>query len=228
MKTTLQCEGLFQEVNKLHKLYGCPDLSPIYGAGCINQPKLMFLFMNPTGRNVSANPEWNGLKAPWLGTKNIWRMIYKLGFINTSQHLFIQNSQGKDWTYEFSEQLYKTLRDNGIYITNFAKCTQKDARRMGNKVFKAYLTNIKKEISLVQPKQIVAFGNQVSSILLGKRIKVGHYLNGMEIFEVNGKLFKVFPAYYPVGQGMRNMDAAINRIKNLVDNYLFRARIPRT
>ncbi len=219
MKTILQCKDLFQEVNELHRLYGCPDLSPIYGAGCINKPKLMLLFMNPTGRNISANLTWSGLKAPWLGTKNIWRMIYQLGFISSAQYSFIRNSEPKDWTYEFSERLYQTLNNNGVYITNLAKCTQKDARKMRDGVFKAYLDNTKREISLVQPKRTVTFGNQVSSILLGKRIKIGDCINGREILEISGKFFNVFPTYYPVGQGMRNMELAISRIKNLVDGF---------
>lgn len=219
MKTILQCKDLFQEVNELHGLYGYSNLSPIYGAGCINKPKLMLLFMNPTGRNISANLTWSGLKAPWLGTKNIWRMIYKLGFIGSAQYSFIQSSEPKDWAYEFSEELYRTLSDNGVYITNLAKCTQKDARKMRDCIFKAYLDNAKREILLVQPKKIVTFGSQVSSILLGKKIKIGDCINGREILEISGKFFNVFPTYYPVGQGMRNMHLAVNRIKNLVDSF---------
>ncbi len=218
MKTILQCTELFQEVNDLHKLYGCFDYSPIYGTGCIKKPKLMFLFMNPTGRNVSANLAWNGLRAPWLDTKNIWHMFYKLGLIKKEQLTYIQNLQLKDWTSDFSEQLYKTISNNNVYITNLAKCTQPDARSLRDCVFKAYLGNIQREILLVRPKQIVSFGNQVSSILLGKSIKVSEYVNNHEILEIDGNTFKVFPTYYPVGQGMRNLDLAIKRIQTLIKN----------
>ena len=145
-------------------------------------------------------------------------MFYKLGLIKKEQLTYIQNLQLKDWTSDFSEQLYKTISNNNVYITNLAKCTQPDARSLRDCVFKAYLGNIQREILLVRPKQIVSFGNQVSSILLGKSIKVSEYVNNHEILEIDGNTFKVFPTYYPVGQGMRNLDLAIKRIQTLIKN----------
>ena len=66
----------------------------------------------------------------------------------------------------------------------------------------------KKEILEVKPDVIVTFGGQVSSVLLGKPIKVSEYRKKFEELEVDGRRFKVFPVYYPVGQGMRNMPIA--------------------
>lgn len=216
MKTFLQHEVLFDEINKLHYLYGCPNLSPVYGAGCTHKPDLMLLFMNPTGRNVSANPNWSGLKAPWLGTKNIWKMCHELRLITNDQYTFIRRAKTQDWTYEFVEQLYRTISDNKVYITNLAKCTQTSARKLSDQVFKAYLENTKKEIRLVKPKWIVTFGTQISSILLGKRVRISDYINRSETLEIGGKSYKIFPVYYPVGQGMRNMTKAIIKVKNLM------------
>jgi DNA polymerase len=216
MRAFLQHEVLFDEINKLHHRYGCPNLSPIYGAGCIHKPDLMLLFMNPTGRNVSANPNWSGLKAPWLGTKNIWKICHELGLITNDQYAFIRKAKTQDWTFEFGEQLYQTISDNKVYITNLAKCTQINARKLSDKVFKAYLKNTKKEIGLVKPKWIVTFGTQISSILLGKRVRINDYLGSSETLEIEGKLYQVFPVYYPVGQGTRNMAKAITRVKNLM------------
>jgi DNA polymerase len=97
-----------------------------------------------------------------------------------------------------------------------AKCTQINARKLSDKVFKAYLKNTKKEIGLVKPKWIVTFGTQISSILLGKRVRINDYLGRSETLEIEGKLYQVFPVYYPVGQGTRNMAKAITRVKNLM------------
>jgi len=57
MKTKLQIEHLKKDIDKLQTIYGNPKLNAIYGAGCIHDPKVLFLFMNPTARNISALPE---------------------------------------------------------------------------------------------------------------------------------------------------------------------------
>ena len=65
---------------------------------------------------------------------------------------------------------------------------------------------------------IISFGNQVSSILLGKNIKVSEYKgNESQPLNIKCKMFNVYSAYYPVGQGMRNIGKAIERIKNIVN-----------
>jgi hypothetical protein len=37
-----------------------------------------------------------------------------------------------------------------------------------------------------------------------------------EELKIKNKIYKVYPTFYPVWQGMRNMDKAILRIKNIV------------
>jgi uracil-DNA glycosylase len=46
-----------------------------------------------------------------------------------------------------------------------------------DKVFKEYLEHTLQEIKEINPKHIIAFGNQVSSVLLGRPIKVSDYKN---------------------------------------------------
>ena len=74
-----------------------------------------------------------------------------------------------------------------------------------------------REILLINPKKIITFGNQVSSILLGKPVKVGNYdkKSSGELLRINDKKFFVYPTYYPVGQGIRNMNLAISRIEEI-------------
>jgi DNA polymerase len=206
---------LHPKYDSLQLMYGDPTLSSIYGAGCIESPKVMFVFMNPTGRNVSANFSWKGIRAPWLGTKQVWEIFSDLGFLDDDLYKRIRAMKSNEWDENFCSVLYDDIEKRGIYITNLAKCTQVDARALKNNVFKEYLNLMFKEIDIVKPKKIVTFGNQVSSILLGKNISVSNYLD-LENENVNG--YSIYPTYYPVGQGRRNMPLAIERIRKVVDD----------
>jgi len=210
----LQINNFDKELKSLQKKYGSRNCLPINGAGCIDKPELFFIFMNPTARNISADPRWEGLRAPWLGTKNIWKMIYLLKLIDKNLDMIIQKAKAKDWTEKLVKDIYTTLARNKVYITNLAKCTQEDARPLKNEVFKKYLKYTKKEILIIKPKRIVSFGVQVSSILLKKKINIKEEKE--EEVLINGKYFKVYPTYYPVGQGMRNLKKAVDRINSLL------------
>ncbi|MFA6428399.1 MAG: uracil-DNA glycosylase family protein [Candidatus Buchananbacteria bacterium] len=213
----LQLEHLKPEVDKLQKHYGSTKHYAIYGAGCLKNPQNLFLFMNPTAKNYSAVFSWQGLRAPWIGTKNIWKMFFALGFLEKDIFDSTQNNNRAAWNEKFVNVLYSSLSKKSIYITNLAKCTQIDARALKNEVFRNYLRNTLEEIYLINPDHIISFGNQVSSILLNKNIKVSEYQEtNSEILTIKDKKFKVYPVYYPVGQGMRNMPKAIKRIKAIV------------
>jgi len=54
MQSKLQLEHLKKDVDQLQKVYGNSKLHAVYGAGCINHPKVLLLFMNPTATNISA------------------------------------------------------------------------------------------------------------------------------------------------------------------------------
>ena len=78
----MQIEKLHSAFDELQCRFGHPSLQSIYGAGCIKKPKVMFVFMNPTGKNISSRAYWNGLRAPWLGTKTVWQIFFDLGLIS--------------------------------------------------------------------------------------------------------------------------------------------------
>ena len=163
-------DELVLEYNKLQKKYGDPSLDSITFGGCKNNPDICFVFMNPTARNITASKEWTGIKSPWVGTKNVWGFFQKIGFIDEEMLIKIKSMKGKDWTPEFAESVYKMIEDRKIYVTNLAKCTQLDARYLDDSVYKKYLKLFMKEMEIVNPKVIVLFGNQVSSIVLGENI----------------------------------------------------------
>ena len=117
--------------------------------------------------------------------------------------------KGKEWTVEFADQVYKMIEDRKIYVTNLAKCTQLDARYLDDSIYKKYLKLFMKEMEIVNPKVIVLFGNQVSSIVLGENISVSQVRK--KEFLLNKK-FKSYAVYYPVGNGIFNMDKAVEDI----------------
>lgn len=208
----MQLIKLHSKYDKLQKKYGSSDLDSIYGAGCIKNPDICFVFMNPTARNIASTKAWKGLKAQWLGTKNAWGMFQKLGLINNTTFEKIKSMTPADWTPDFANKLYKEVSSNKIFITNLGKCTMADASPLPNKVFKDYLNLLDMEISEINPKKIITFGNQVSSIFLGQNIKVSEMRKKSVIKNINGRNYSVYPVYYPVGQGMRNLPIAIEDI----------------
>ena len=76
------------------------------------------------------------------------------------------------------------------------------------------------EIDIIKPKVIITFGNQVSSIILDKKVSVSNCRK--EYFEkkIGKSVYKIFPVYYPVGNGIYNIDKAIEDINWIIDNYV--------
>ncbi|MDD3341622.1 MAG: uracil-DNA glycosylase family protein [Bacilli bacterium] len=217
MKKELQVTELHKEFDALQNIYGSPLLDSIYGAGDIKNPKVCFIFMNPTGRNVASDKNWDGIKSLWLGTKNIWKLFDALGLISPDTYKSIKEQKPKDWTPAFSRSLYEDVASHHVYMTNLGKCTQVDAKPLPNKVFKEYLPLLEKEIALVKPKILITFGNQVSSCILNQNVSVSTCRKQFYEKEIEGHTYKVYPVYYPVGQGMRNIDMAIQDIKEIME-----------
>lgn len=79
---------------------------------------------------------------------------------------------------------------------------------------------LKKEISIVQPKIIILFGNQVSSIVLNKKISVSQVRKTCFEEVIDRKKYKFYSVYYPVGNGRFNIDKSIEDIKWIIENEL--------
>lgn len=213
----MKIEDLKKEYDKLQLKYGVKELDPIYNGGCENNPDICFVFMNPTGRNVASLKTWTGRKSPWIGTKNIWKLFKEVGLLSENIYKDIQSKKPKDWDYEFSDYVYEELTNNKIFITNLGKCTQIDARPLSDEVLKKYLELLFKEIDIIKPKVIITFGNQVSSIVLNKKISVSENRKVCHELVVGKNKYKVYPVYYPVGNGIFNIDKSIEDIKWIID-----------
>ena len=213
----MNIENLKKEYDKLQLKYGVKELDPIYNGGCENNPDICFVFMNPTGRNVASLKTWTGRKSPWIGTKNIWKLFKEVGLLSENIYKDIQSKKPKDWDYEFSDYVYEELTNNKIFITNLGKCTQIDARPLSDEVLKKYLELLFKEIDIIKPKVIITFGNQVSSIILNKKISVSENRKVCYELVVGKNKYKVYPVYYQVGNGIFNIDKSIEDIKWIID-----------
>ncbi|MCI9177505.1 MAG: hypothetical protein HFJ28_02770 [Clostridia bacterium] len=214
----MKLEDLKPEYDKLQKKYGAKELDSIYNGGCIENPDICFVFMNPTGKNIASSKEWKGIKAPWIGTKNIWDLFYKLQLMDEKIYKKIKEIKGYEWTEEFAKEVYENVKKHKYFITNLGKCTQIDARELQNSVYEQYLDLLKKEIEIINPKVIVLFGNQVSSIVLNRKISVSQCRKQLFISKINSKEYKFYSVYYPVGNGRFNMDKSIEDIKYIQQN----------
>lgn len=213
-------EDLNKEYDKLQLKYGDKSLDSIYNGGCTNNPDICFVFMNPTGRNIASSKSWHGLKSPWIGTKNIWDLFAALDLIDKDIYSQIKSIKGKEWTPTFAETVYENVIKHKYFITNLGKCTQIDARPLPDSVYKKYLHLLEKEISIINPKVIILFGNQVSSIVLNEKISVSQSRKQEYIKTIDGKDYKCYAVYYPIGNGRFNIDKSIEDIRWIMTNSL--------
>ena len=214
----MKLEELQGEYDKLQIQYGAKELDSIYNGGCIQNPDICFVFMNPTGRNIAANKTWKGIKSPWIGTKNIWDLFYSLNLMDGEIYSKIKKIKGNEWTEEFAKEVYKDVEKHKYFITNLGKCTQIDARELPNSVYEKYLDLLKQEIEIVNPKVVVLFGNQVSSIVLEQKISVSQCRKKLFKHKINNREYNFYAVYYPVGNGRFNIDKSIEDIKYIMNN----------
>jgi len=209
----MELEDLKPQYDKLQKKYGAKELDSIYNGGCTKNPDICFVFMNPTGRNIASSKEWKGIKSPWIGTKNIWDLFYKLDLMDEKIYKKIKEIKPGDWTEAFAEEVYSDVKKHKYFITNLGKCTQVDARVLPDSVYEEYIDLLKKEIEIINPKAIVLFGNQVSSIVLKQKISVSQCRKQLFNQKINGTEYNFYSVYYPVGNGRFNIDKSIEDIK---------------
>lgn len=176
--------------------------------------------MNPTGKNIASDKSWKGRKSPWLGTKNIWKLFYNVDLLSEDTFNQIMKKKPKDWDYQFCDYVYDEISKNKVFITNLGKCTQIDSRPLPDEVLKQYLDLFFKEIDIIKPKVILTFGNQVSSIILNKKISVSENRKIHHEIEINNSKYKIYPVYYPVGNGIFNIDKSIEDIKWIIENEI--------
>ena len=182
-------------------------LRPIPGGGQHVRPEAMFVFINPTAANVSASPGWEGMRAPFIGTRAVWRIFHQAGLIDDS--LADEIAARKAWDVRFAEKVYGTLAGKGYYLTNLVKWAGHDAALPRAALVNLYLPILMREIAFVEPRRIIAFGLMPFGSLTKTPIRLAD-VHAQMMREgktmsfpctIKGRKYPVIPCYFPVGRG---------------------------
>lgn len=201
-------EELWIYTKELHdKNYPKRKLEPILGGGKLIKPKYMFVFINPTYKNVSADIKWEGKRRPWTGTKYIWKIFCNAGHFDSD--LLKEIRTRKEWDIDFADKVYAHLEAREIYFTNIVKWTGENSDLPNSHQIKLFLPVLLREIEIVQPEYIVTFGLIPYKALSNKNIKLSEYYEGVikegtlnhYNLQLNDSSYKVIPCYFPVGRG---------------------------
>lgn len=92
-----------------------------------------------------------------------------------------------------------------------------DARELPNSVYEQYLDLLKQEIEIIKSKVVILFGNQVSSIVLNKKISVSQCRKQLFTDKIKNEQYKFYSVYYPVGNGRFNIDKSIEDITKFTE-----------
>lgn len=128
----------------------------------------------------------------------------------------IRSIKGNEWTESFAQEVYDNVKKYKYFITNLGKCTQADARELPDSIYKEYL--LEKEIEIINPKVVILFGNQVSSVVLNEKISVSQCRKKLFEKDINGKKYNCYSVFYPVGNGRFNIGKSIEDILYIKEN----------
>lgn len=167
----------------------------------------MFVFINPTKRNISSDPFWQGPRFPFIGTKQVWRIFHRAGLFDD---VLMENINSQHtWTVDFTNEVLRFLQRKKFYFTNIVKWTGHDATLPDAEKINLFLPILEREIELVKPEFIVTFGLIPFERLAKQKIKLGEYyyatmrrrvLRPFEIM-INSTRTKIIPCYFPIGRG---------------------------
>jgi len=201
-------EDLWKEVDRLQrKAFPKQHLVSIVGDGKAHRPRFMFVFINPTARNISADPAWKGPRFPFIGTKDFWRVFYRAGLFDASLIKYIEKN--KKWSVPFTQKVLRFLRRHNYYFTNVVKLTGTTAKLPTARQIKLFLPILQREIELVQPTYIITFGVIPFERLAKKKIRMKDYYHTLmetkhvHVWNVTIGYFhgKITPCYFPMGRG---------------------------
>lgn len=201
-------EELWKYTQDLHKdHFPNSRLKPVMSGGKLHKPKFMFVFINPTYRNVSSDLGWSGLSRPWVGTKYIWKIFYNSG--NFSKELLDEINCRTTWDEDFANKVYNDLEAKSFYFTNIVKWTGENADLPDSSKIKLFTPILKKEISIVRPDFVVTFGLIPYKGLTNNNIRLSDiYEKTMaknslyyEPVSIENYSCNIVPCYFPVGRG---------------------------
>lgn len=175
-------------------------LQHIYGFGALN-PRLMLILINPTYRNLSSDPKYVGVRFPFIGVRQFWKVLADGGLIDKK----IANSlpPRSKWKNEDTVKIQKALINNKLFLTNIVKCCYAHGAYPKKEVVRDQLKILKEEIKIVSPKKIIAFGTFAFKTLTGENIKLADCKNKSktQTEKMSGLEIPTIPCYFPIGRG---------------------------
>jgi uracil-DNA glycosylase len=228
MSSSIRCLSSVNTLAALNKLFDqCPrcaaesnPLQHVHGGGAARNPKYCFVLINPTHLNISTHPEYEGPRFPFIGVRSFWRILHRAGLVGANVMSIIDE---KTWSGTATRVLLRELRDRGIYVTNLVKCAQSHPELPAKRVIEEDFPLLSRELSLVNPELIVAFGQLPFRVLTGKSIRLHDYyhrLSGGEDFPKSwlltreGKRFPVVASFFPIGRGNPRLATEILKLLN--------------
>ena len=182
-------------------------LQHVYGGGAEDSPRHCFVLINPTYRNISTKPGYQGPRLPFLGIRSFWRSLARSGFLTADVLNLIDARQ---WTEHTTSALVGELRTQSIYITNLVKCADQSSQSPTLKTCCANLPILRREMELVRPRQIVAFGRLTVFALTGRSLTLSAHYDAIRTHGVQRDSYlhsphipgiPILPNYFPVGRG---------------------------
>ncbi len=182
----------------------------ILGGGKFQNPQFLFLFINPTHLNLSSHKDYKGKRRyPFIGVRYFYRFLSEAGFLDKK---IIDDIYKKGWQIHDESRIEQSLINNNVYITNLVKCTKYNPDSPSKDIMKQDFLLLQKEINIVLPKYIIAFGKLPVRMIAGKDIRLkdclerirGNSYQPIQSVNVLGKIYKVLPCYFPVGRGNRH------------------------
>lgn len=199
-------------------------LPPVMGGGQTRRPRLAFVFINPTIRNASTREGWNGPRLPFIGTRAVWRVFAGAGLL--PETLVEAIAARPKWDETFAEHVYAVVRAHGLYLTNLVKWTGPNGDLPSTHLIHTYSGVLKRELELVQPQAVVAFGGMTHRALTGSTVRLADILAHLRTTgtvpstHASGLGLRVYPCYFPVGRG--NPRAAVEILAALASERRWR------
>jgi uracil-DNA glycosylase len=196
----------------------------ILGGGKFQNPQFLFLFINPTHLNISSHRDYKGKRRyPFIGVRYFYRLLSEAGFLDKKT---INDIYKKGWQIEDESRIEQSLINNNVYITNLVKCTKYNPDSPSKNIIKQDFLLLQKEINVVLPKYIIAFGKLPLEIITSKNIRLKDYLEKIKdnsyepikSVDILGKIYNVLPCYFPVGRG--NRQGALEILNHIRKRYV--------
>lgn len=204
----LRLQALFRRVEKCER---CRkernNLRHVFGAGQFKRPKFFFLFINPTHRNLSSRPDYEGTRRfPFIGVRHFWKELAEAGFMDRN---IVAGIYKNGWRPSDEERIERHLRKESVYITNFVKCAQPHPRNPSRAIMQGTLPLLAEELEIVKPKYIVPFGLLPLSVLTNTHPRLRDILatvrkktyKPMKSIPLGGRTYKLLPCYFMLGHG---------------------------